>query len=91
MKGKLAYAFIFFFAYGIFTATFAFISRGAPAAKDVFISTLVSLGAVLTVLPMASILFTVLQKGLPGLHLGILTNDMSMATSTDPIATGGIH
>ncbi len=49
MKGKLAYAFIFFVAYGIFTATFAFISRGAPAAKDVFVSTLVSLGAVLTV------------------------------------------
>ena len=90
MKGKLAYAFVFFVAYGVFTATFAFISRGAPAAKDAFISTLVSLGAVLTVVPMASILFTVAQKGLPGLHLGILTNDMSMATSTDPIATGGI-
>lgn len=90
MKGKLAYAFIFFVAYGVFTATFAFISRGAPAAKDLLISTLVSLGAVLTVLPIASIFFTVLQKGLPGLHFGLLTNDMSMATSTDPIATGGI-
>jgi phosphate transport system permease protein len=90
MKGKLAYAFIFFVAYGVFTATFAFISRGAPAAKDAFVSTLVSLGAVLTIVPMASILFTVVQKGVPGLHLGILTNDMSMATPTDPIATGGI-
>jgi phosphate transport system permease protein len=90
LKGKLAYAFVFFVAYGLFTSTFAFISRGAPAAKDAFISTLVSLGAVLTVVPMASILFTVAQKGLPGLHMGILTNDMSMATSTDPIATGGI-
>ena len=90
MKGKLAYAFIFFVAYGVFTATFAFISRGAPAAKDAFVSTLVSLGAILTIVPMASILFTVVQKGVPGLHLGILTNDMSMATPTDPIATGGI-
>ena len=90
MKGKLAYAFIFFAAYGVLTSTFAFISRGAPAAKDAFVSTLVSLGAVLTVVPMASILFTVIQKGVPGLHLGLFTNDMSMATSTDPIATGGI-
>ncbi len=90
MKGKLAYAVIFFVAYGVFTATFAFISRGAPAAKDAFVSTLVSLGAILTIVPMASILFTVVQKGVPGLHLGILTNDMSMATPTDPIATGGI-
>jgi phosphate transport system permease protein len=90
MKGKLAYAIIFFVAYGVFTATFAFIGRGAPAAKDAFVSTLVSLGAILTIVPMASILFTVVQKGVPGLHLGILTNDMSMATPTDPIATGGI-
>jgi phosphate transport system permease protein len=90
MKGKLAYAFIFFAAYGVLTSTFAFISRGAPAAKDAFVSTLVSLGAVLTVVPMASILFTVIQKGVPGLHFGLFSNDMSMATPTDPIATGGI-
>ncbi|MBP7894419.1 MAG: phosphate ABC transporter permease PstA [Candidatus Planktophila sp.] len=90
LKGKLAYALIFFIAYGLLTSTFAFIKRGAPAAKDAFVSTLVSLGAVLTVLPMMSILFTVISKGLPGLHFGLLTSDMSMATPTDPIATGGI-
>ena len=90
MKGKLAYALIFFIAYGLLASTFAFITRGAPAAKDAFVSTLVSLGAVLTVLPMMSILFTVIKNGLPGLHFGLLTSDMSMATPTDPIATGGI-
>ena len=90
MKGKLAYAFVFFVAYGLFTSTFSFINRGPQAAKDSFVSTVVSLGAVLTVIPIASILFTVIQKGVPGLHFGILSNDMSMATSTDPIATGGV-
>jgi phosphate transport system permease protein len=90
MKGKLAYTFIFFVAYGVITSTYSFITRGPQAAKDSFVSTLVALGAVLTVIPIASILFTVLQKGLPGLHLGILSNDMSMATPTDPIPTGGV-
>jgi phosphate transport system permease protein len=90
MKGKLAYAFIFFVAYGVITSTFSFINRGPQAAKDSFVSTLVALGAVVTVIPIASILFTVLQKGLPGLHLGILSSDMSMATPTDPIPTGGL-
>ena len=90
MKGKLAYAFVFFVAYGVIISTFSFISRGSQAAKDSFVSTLVSLGAVVTVIPIASILFTVVQKGLPGLHLGILSNDMSMATPTDPIPTGGV-
>jgi phosphate transport system permease protein len=90
MKGKLAYAFVFFVAYGLFTSTYSFISRGPQAAKDSFVSTVVSLGAVVTVIPIASILFTVIQKGVPGLHFGILSNDMSMATSTDPIPTGGV-
>ena len=90
MKGKLAYAVVFFIAYCVFASTFSFISRGAPAAKDVLVSALVSLGAVMTVIPMASILFTVVQKGVPGLHFGLFTNDMSMSTPTDPIATGGI-
>ena len=90
MKGKLAYAFIFFVGYGVITSTYSFITRGPQAAKDSFVSTLVALGAVVTVIPIASILFTVVQKGLPGLHLGILSNDMSMATATDPIPTGGV-
>lgn len=90
MKGKLAYAFMFFVAYGVITSTYAFITRGAPAAKDAFVSTLVSLGAVATVIPIASIIFTVIRKGLPGLHVGLLTHDMSMATPTDPLTNGGV-
>lgn len=90
MKGKLAYAFIFFVAYGVIISTFSFITRGPQAAKDSFVSALVALGAVATVIPIASILSTVIQKGAPGLHLGIFSNDMSMATPTDPIPTGGV-
>jgi phosphate transport system permease protein len=90
MKGKLAYAFIFFVSYGLITSTHAFVIRGRQAAKDAFVSTVVSLGAVITVIPIASILVTVIQKGVPGLHFGLFTNDMSMATPTDPIPTGGL-
>jgi phosphate transport system permease protein len=90
MKGKLAYAFIFFVAYGLITSTHSFVLRGPQAAKDAFVSTVVSLGAVVTVIPIASILLTVIQKGVPGLHFGLFSNDMSMATPTDPIPTGGL-
>jgi len=90
MKGKLAYAFILFVAYAVITSTHSFIIRGPQAAKDSFVSTLVALGAVATVTPIASILFTVVKNGTPGLHPGILSNDMSMAAATDPIASGGV-
>ena len=90
MKGKLAYAFIFFVAYGLLVSGYSLITRGKPAAKDSFIKTIVALGAVVTVMPIASIIFTVLKKGLPGIHLSLFTTDMALATPTDPIAAGGL-
>lgn len=90
MKGKLAYAFIFFVTYGFFVSGFSLATRGAPAAKDALIKTVVALGAAVTLVPISSIIFTVLQKGLPGIHSGLFTTDMSLATSTDPITTGGL-
>jgi phosphate transport system permease protein len=90
MKGKLAYAAILIIAYALITGVFAFVTRGAPAAKDAVIKSVVAIGAILTVLPIASIIFTVLKKGLPGIHLSLFTTDMALATPTDPIATGGL-
>lgn len=90
LKGKLAYAFTFFASYVIVTSIHSLITRGVPAAKDAMIKTLVALGATVTVLPIASIIFTVLKKGLPGIHLSLFTTDMSLATPTDPIETGGL-
>lgn len=90
MKGKLAYAFIFFVAYVVITSTHSFIIRGPQAAKDSFVGALMALGAVATVIPIASILFTVVKNGAPGLHPGSLSNDMSMAAPTDPIESGGV-
>jgi phosphate transport system permease protein len=90
MKGKLAYAFIFFVAYGVIVSSFSFITRGAPAAKDAFVKTLVALGAIVTLLPIASIILTVIRRGLPGLKLNLFTQDMSLAAPTDPITNGGL-
>jgi phosphate transport system permease protein len=90
LKGKLAYAFIFFISYALITGISSFVSRGVPAAKDSIIKTVVALGAILTVMPIASILFTVLRKGLPGIHWSLFTTDMSLATPTDPLETGGL-
>lgn len=90
MKGKLSYFAIFFISYSVIAAVYALIQRGLPAAKDAFVRILVAIGAVLTIIPMASIIFTVLQKGLPGLHPKLIFTDMSMATPTDPISNGGL-
>ena len=90
MKGKLALFAVFFIVYMILTASLKGVQRGSAAAKDALVNSIVAIGAIVTVIPIASILFTVLQKGLPGIKLNIFTHDMSMATPTDPLTNGGL-
>ena len=90
MKGKLAYFALFFFAYAVLTAIFKATTRGSAAAKDALVSATVIVGAVVTVIPIGSILITVLKNGLPGISLSLFTHDMSLATPTDPLANGGL-
>jgi len=90
MKGKLALFAMFFLIYMSLTASLKGITRGSAAAKDAVVSSLVAIGAVATVIPIASILLTVLQKGLPGIKLSVFTTDMSLATPTDPLTNGGL-
>ena len=90
LKGKLAYFFSFFIFFALITAISQYIARGKAAAKDAIIKTVVVLGAVITVLPIASIIITVVSKGIAGIHPGLFTHDMSMATPTDPISNGGL-
>ena len=90
MKGKLALFVMFFLVYMALTASIKGFQLGSAAAKDALVNSLVAFGAIVTVIPIASILFTVVQKGLPGISLNLFTSDMSMATPTDPLNNGGL-
>lgn len=90
MKGKLALFVVFFLVYMALTASIKGFQLGTAAAKDALVNSLVAFGAIVTVIPIASILFTVVQKGLPGISLNLFVSDMSMATPTDPLSNGGL-
>ena len=90
MKGKLALFVVFFLVYMLLTASIKGFQLGSAAAKDALVNSLVAFGAIVTVIPIASILFTVAQKGLPGISLNLFVSDMSMATPTDPLSNGGL-
>jgi phosphate transport system permease protein len=90
LKGKLALFVVFFLAYMLFTSSIKGFQLGSAAAKDAIVNSLVAFGAIVTVIPIASILFTVVQKGLPGISLNLFISDMSMATPTDPLSNGGL-
>ena len=90
MKGKLALFAMFFLVYMALTASIKGFQLGSAAAKDALVNSLVAFGAIVTVIPIASILFTVAQKGLPGISFNLFISDMSMATPTDPLNNGGL-
>ena len=90
MKGKLAIFVVFFLVYMLMTSSIKGFQLGSAAAKDALVNSLVAFGAIVTVIPIAIILFTVVQKGLPGISLNLFLSDMSMATPTDPLNNGGL-
>jgi len=90
MKGKLAYFFVFFAALAILNLARGLITKDWMSGKDQFFNVVMLLGMTLVIMPTASILYTVFDRGRAGLHAGLLTNDMSLSTPSDPIANGGL-
>lgn len=90
MKGKLAYFFLFFFSYALATGTLSFVKYGYMSAKDSAIKVIIAAGGIITLIPIVSILATIIQKGYKGIKFNIFTQDMSLATPTDPLNNGGL-
>jgi phosphate transport system permease protein len=89
-SGKLGFVISLFISTQTVFIVNALRKEGTPAAKDVLLKGFAIFGIALTVLPIISIVSTVVIKGYKGLHLGLLTKDMSLASVNDPIAQGGL-
>ncbi len=90
MKGKLAYAFIFF-VFGTSAISIRnWVKLGRAAAKDALASSIAFTGAAIVFLPVISILWTTIYKGIPGLHWTLFTQSMFTASYSDPVSKGGL-
>lgn len=90
LKGKLAYFIVFFATLAVLNYLRGRTTKDAMNGKDLFFGTLMIVGIVLTVIPIASIVLTVISRGASGLHRNLFTTDMSLATPQDPIINGGV-
>jgi len=90
LNGKLGFFFSLFFSLLVLNFSFHYFKRGTAAAKDALLQVLAVMAIVITLVPIVSIIATVFSKGYKGLHWGILTNDMALASVNDPIANGGL-
>lgn len=90
LKGKLAYAAVFFVAYLIIDFVVSFAKAGRPAAVDSLFRGLVTTAIAIAVTPIVSILVTVWVRGHHGLHWTLFTKDMHSNSFTDPVSQGGL-
>ncbi|MFM1910005.1 MAG: hypothetical protein RLZZ545_703 [Actinomycetota bacterium] len=90
LNGKLGFFASLFFALLFLNFGFHYMKRGSAAAKDSLLKVFAVMAIAITLVPIVSIIATVVSKGYKGLHWGLLTKDMALASVNDPIAAGGL-
>jgi phosphate transport system permease protein len=89
-KGKLAYIGLFFIFYSLSTGLVGLVKFGPRAAADALVKTVIGLMAFITVMPIVSILATVIVKGYKGINFNLFKTDMSLNAPTDALNVGGL-
>jgi len=90
MRGKLGFIGALFFYSMIATASVNAIKRDAKAAKNSISSLFIYVAAGIVVTPVASIVYTIISRGLAGFGLGIFKTDMGNAVPDSPLNEGGL-
>jgi phosphate transport system permease protein len=90
MKGKLAYAFIFFIAWLAIDSLLIVRRAGIKGVRDALAAKVTLLGGAIVIMAVASILWSVISRGLKGLNINFVTETMRNASLFDPIGNGGI-
>jgi phosphate transport system permease protein len=90
LNGKLGWVFAFFISYVSISFITEYRKAGKPAAQDSLLTSVSRFAIFLTIIPIVSIVATVVSKGWRGLHWGLFTQDMSQATVNSEIHEGGM-
>ena len=89
-EGKLAYFSLYFFFAGLSLSLYHYRIGGKQAAVDSLASTVMLTAAIFVFMPVVSILFSTIVKGVPGLHASLFTESMFTASYLDPVNKGGL-
>jgi phosphate transport system permease protein len=90
MKGKLAYFFLFFITWLAIDSIFVLRKSGGKGVRNGLAEKIAFLGALMVMMAVASILWSVISRGFSGLNVAYFTETMRNASMFDPIGMGGI-
>lgn len=90
MKGKLAYFALFFLAWFVIDSIFVVRRSGTKGIRDGLAAKVTLFGAVIVSMAVFSILWATISRGIKGLNLAFVTENMRNASLFDAIGKGGI-
>jgi phosphate transport system permease protein len=90
MKGKLAYFFLFFITWLTIDSIFVLRKSGGKGVRNGLAEKIAFFGALMVMMAVASILWSVISRGIDGLNFNYFTETMRNASMFDPIGMGGI-
>jgi phosphate transport system permease protein len=90
MKGKIAYFFVFFISWLAIDSFFVLRKAGSKGVRNGLAEKLALFGAIIVMMAVGSILWSVISQGLAGLNVAYVTQNMRNASMFDPIGMGGI-
>lgn len=90
MKGKLAFAVVLFVVALIVSAAISGIRRDRKAALNAISTVMVYVAGMFVIIPLVSILYEIIKRGIGGLSFRIFTTDMAVTASDAPLDEGGL-
>jgi phosphate transport system permease protein len=89
LKGKLGFLLVFITLTTLISALLSAKSHGKRAIPNAIAASFIYIATALVLLPLGSILFTVINKGRVALRLNTFTEDMAVAQPDAPFTQGG--
>jgi phosphate transport system permease protein len=90
LKGKLGFVITLLIVATIVTAVISGVRRDRKAAFNSISTVLVYVAGLFVILPLGSILFEIVSRGIGGLSWGMFTTDMAVTASDAPLEEGGL-
>ena len=90
LKGKLGFAFTLIIVATIFSAGLSWVRRDRKAAGNSVSTLMVYIAGLFVVIPLASIVYEIVKRGLAGLSWSIFTTDMAVTATDSPLYEGGL-
>jgi phosphate transport system permease protein len=90
LKGKLGFVVVLLLVALFVTAAISRVRRDRKAALNSISTLLVYVAGLFVILPLGSIIYEIIHRGLSGLSWGIFTTDMAVTATEAPLYEGGL-